>query len=116
MMPPSVSLRQHIVLIDKEWASTLIGLPVLVSNSWWKGYKRDGNRLNAGTIVGKDFNQPHSNYFQLKCVGDIYYAMQYDAVYLYADLNHANYDVMKFCLPMVAPANPVNSEVIAPGK
>ncbi len=55
MLPP-VSLQQHVVLIGEEWASTLIGLPMLVPNSWWKGYKRDNNPLNASTTIGVDFD------------------------------------------------------------
>ena len=39
--------------------------------------------------------------------------MRYDAVYLYADVNHANYE--KYSLPPDAPANPENEDaVIAP--
>jgi hypothetical protein len=34
--------------------------------------------------------------------------MQYDAVYLYADVNHANYE--KYSLPPDAPANPENKD------
>ena len=115
-MPPPAPLRQHIVTIDKEWASMLVGLPMLVPNSWWKGYRRDNDTLNAGAIVGVDFNQPNSTYFQLKCAGKIY-AMHYNAVHLYTDLDHASYNAIKFCLPMVAPANPENEEgVTAPQK
>ncbi len=80
-MPPPVSQRQCIVLIDEEWASTLISLLMQVLNSWWNGYDKDDETLNVGTIVGVDFDAPQSNYFQLECIGKIY-AMQYDAVYL----------------------------------
>ncbi|KAL3798585.1 hypothetical protein ACHAW5_000575 [Stephanodiscus triporus] len=83
-MPPPVSQRQRVILIDKEWASTLIGLPMQVPNSWCNGYKQDDKTLNAGTIVGVYFDAPQSNNFQFECAGEIY-AMQYDAVYLYAD-------------------------------
>jgi hypothetical protein len=115
-MPPPAPLRQHIVTIDKEWASTLVGLPVLVPNCWWKGYRRDNDTLNGGTIVGVVFNQPNSTCFQLECAGKIY-LMRYDAVYLFADLDHASYEAIKFRLPMVAPANPANKEgVTAPQK
>jgi hypothetical protein len=56
-------------------------------------------------------NAPQSNYFQLECVGKIY-AMRYDAVYLYADVNHDDYK--KFTLPPDALANRANKDVIAP--
>ncbi len=83
-----------------------------VPNSWWKGYKKDNERLNARTIVGVNLDAPQSNYFQLECISKIY-AMQYDAVYLYVDVNHVDY--RKFTLPPDAPANPANKdEVIAP--
>ena len=112
LMPPPVSQRQRIVLIDEEWASTLIGLPMQMPNSWWNGYNKNNKTLNVGTIVGVNFDAPQSNYFQLECVGEIY-VMQYDAVYLYADVNHANYK--KYSLPPDAPTNPENEdEVIAP--
>jgi hypothetical protein len=112
MPPPAVSQPQRIVLIDKEWVCTPIGLPMQVPNSWWKGYKKDNERLNARTIVGVNLDAPQSNYFQLECISKIY-AMQYDAVYLYVDVNHVDY--RKFTLPPDAPANPANKdEVIAP--
>jgi hypothetical protein len=115
-MPLPAPLRQHIVFIDEEWASTLVGLPMLVPNSWWKSYRRDDNTLDVGAIIGVDFNQPSLTYFQLKCAGKIY-AMHYNAVHLYTDLDHASYNAIKFCLPMVAPANPENEEgVTAPQK
>ena len=111
-MPPPASQPQRVILIDEEWASTLVGLPMKVPNSWWKGYKKDDATMNAGTIVGVDFDAPRSNYFQLKCVDEIY-AMRYDAVYLYADVNHVDYD--KFTLPPDALANPASEDdVIAP--
>ncbi len=88
-----------------------------VPNSWWQGYKRDDDTLNAGTIVGVDFDQPNSKYFQLEC-GDEIYAMRYDAVYQYVDTDHTNYDAAKFCLPLSAPANPEHEGgvTIAPQK
>jgi hypothetical protein len=94
----------------------LVGFPMLVPNCWWKGYRRDDDMLNAGAIVGVDFNQPNLTYFQLKCAGKTY-TMHYDAVYLFADLDHASYDAINFRLSMVAPANPANKEgVTAPQK
>jgi hypothetical protein len=52
------------------------------------------------------------NYIQLECVAEIY-AMRYDAIYLYADVNHVGYK--KITLPPDAPANPANKDkVIAP--
>ena len=104
-MTPPASQRQHIVLVDKEWAATLIGLPMIVPNSWWNGYRKDDNTPNPGTIVGVDFDQPNSNYFQLECGNEIY-AMRYDAVYQYVDMDHATYNATKFRLPLSAPANP----------
>ena len=61
-MPPPASQPQRFVLIDEEWAFTLVGLLMQVPNSWWKGYKKDNDAMDAGTIVGVDFNAPRSNY------------------------------------------------------
>ena len=36
---------------------------------------------------GVDFDTPWLNYFHSECGGEIY-AMRYDAVYLYADVEH----------------------------
>ena len=90
-MPPPAFQPQRVILIDEEWVSTLVGLPMQVPNSWWKGYKKDDETMNAGTIISIDFDAPWLNYFQLACVGKIY-AMRYDAVYLYADGNHVDYE------------------------
>ena len=116
-MSSTSSQRQRVVLVDEEWAATLVGLPMAVPNSWWEGYKRDDDTLNAGTIVGVDFHQPNSKYFQLEC-GDEIYAMRYDAVYQYVDTDHASYDAAKFRLPLSAPANPEHERgvTIAPRK
>ena len=116
-MTPPASQRQHIVLVDEDWAATLIGLPMMVPNSWWNGYRKDDNTLNPGTIVGVDFDQPHSNYFQLECGNEIY-AMRYDAIFQYVDMDHATYNATKFRLPSSAPANPEHEGgvMIAPRK
>ena len=82
---------------------TCIGLPTQVSNSWWKGYKKDDDRLNAGTIVSVDFDAPQLNYFQLECIGEIYSMCNMMRSTSYADAEHADYD--KFMLPRIAPAN-----------
>ncbi len=71
-------------------------------------HKKDDEILNAGTIVGVDFDAPWSNYFQLECVGNIY-AMRYDAVYLYVDVNHVDYE--KFTLPPDTLANPASKDM-----
>ncbi len=61
-----------------------------------------------------DFNTPQSNFFQLECI-NVIYAMQFDAVYFYTYIKHAEYD--KFMVPPVATANPMNKDtVIVPPK
>jgi hypothetical protein len=118
-MTPPASQRQHIVLVDKDWAATLIGFPMMVPNSWWNGYRKrkDDNTLNPGTIVGVDFDRPHLNYFQLKCGNEIY-VMRYDTIYQYVDMDYATYNASTFCLPLSAPANPEHEGgvMIAPRK
>ena len=111
MMPPPVGKG---VPIDKEWAASSIGLRMQVPNLWWKGYDGDDS-LNKGTIVGVDFNTAKLNYFHLELTKEkgAYYAMQYDAIHLYADVDHR--DFRKFRLPRDAPSNPTNEgEVITP--
>ena len=116
-MTPPTSQHQNIVLVDKEWAAMLIGLPMMVPNSWWNGYRNDDNTLNPSTIMGVDFDQPHSNYFQLECGNEIY-AMRYDTIYQYVDMDHATYNATKFRLPLSAPTNPEHEGgvMIAPRK
>jgi hypothetical protein len=85
-----------------------------VSNLWWKGFEGDES-LNEGTIIGVDFSAAKLNYFQLELAKEkgAIYAMQYDAVHLYADVEHRNF--RKFRLPRDAPSNPANEDkVIAP--
>ncbi len=66
------------------------------------GYRKDDNTLNPGTIVGVDFDQPHSNYFQYECGNEIY-AMRYNAVYQYVDTDHATYNATKFAFLRAPP-------------
>ena len=57
-------------------------------------------------VIGVDSDAPQ------ECIGKVY-TMQYNAVYLYADVNHDNYK--KYTLPPDAPANPENKDkVIVP--
>ncbi len=67
--------------------------------------------------MGVDFDQPHSNYFQLECGNEIY-DMRYDAIYQYIDMDHATYNVTTFRLPLSAQANPEHDSgvTIAPRK
>ncbi len=112
-MPPPVGKG---VPIDEEWAASLIGLRMQVPNLWWKGFEGDES-LNEGTIVGVDFSAATLNYFPLELAKEkgAIYAMRYDAVHLYADVEHR--DFRKFRLPRDAPSNPANEdEVIAPPK
>lgn len=110
-MPPPVGKG---VPIDEEWAASLIGLRMQVPNLWWKGFEGDES-LNEGMIIGVDFSAAKLNYFQLELAKEkgAIYAMRYDAVHLYADVEHR--DFWKFRLPRDAPSNPANEdEVIAP--
>ena len=79
-MPSTSPQHQHIVVIDKELAATIVSLPMMVPNSWWERYRRNEDTLNTGTIVGVNFDQPYSNYFQLEC-GSKIYAMRHNAVH-----------------------------------
>ena len=110
-MPPRVGKG---VPVDEEWAASLIGLRMQVPNLWWKGYEGDES-LNEGSIIGVNFSAAKLKYFQLELTKEkgAIYAMRYDAVHLYADVEHR--DFRNFRLPRDAPSNPANEgEVIAP--
>ena len=103
-MPPPAGKG---VPIDKEWAASLIGLRMQVPNLWWKGFE-GVKSLNESTIIGVDLRAAKLNYFQLELAKEkgVIYAMQYNAVHLYADVKHR--DFRKFRLPCDAPSNPSN--------
>ena len=61
-MPPPVGKG---VLVDEEWAASLIGLCIQVPNLWWKGFEGDDS-LNEGTIIGIDLSAAKLKYFQLE--------------------------------------------------
>ena len=77
--------------IDREWADSLIGLPMAVPEYWWNGY--NGSTPCLGAIVAIDYDAKKENYFLLE-VDDtpgVQYPMRYDAVLLYADEEHETY-------------------------
>ncbi len=85
-------------LIDKEWASSLVGLQLKVPGSWWHG-EPDKKRLFQCVVSQVDFDQPNRKYFQIKVIeeGESLYPMRYDAVAGYADLDHES--IGNFQLP-----------------
>ena len=99
--------------IDKEWATSLVGLRMKVSGSWWTNStgntSSSGIILHPGKIHSVDF-QAHRNRFFLLQLDDVdepeLYPMRYDAVLAYADECSELYD--SFRLPSELVPNPVN--------
>ena len=93
----------HPYPIDPEWAASLVGLRLIVPNSWWPDYHDDG--LNLGCIVAIDYDAMGTGFFQLQLDGKDYtYGMNYDSVLLYADSKQPGY--AGYRLPDHCPANP----------
>jgi len=113
-MPPVHSTPLQ---IDPQWAQTLVGLPMSVPEHWWDGCK--GNTLFKCRIVGVNCRDTSERYFVFECEDDDddysndegqRFPMRYDAVYHYADSDHANYS--KFNLPVIPPAAPLPNETV----
>ena len=93
----------HPYPIDPEWAASLVGLRLIVPNSWWPDYHDDG--LNLGCIVAIDYDAMGTGFFQLQLDGEDYtYGMNYDSILLYADSKQPGY--AGYRLPHHCPANP----------
>ena len=102
--------------IDEEWAATLVGLRVLVPDSWWPEYIT--HNLNAGKIVSVDFSDEAGRFWALQLDADVEdgeeettYLMRYDAVLLYADAEDSWYE--NFNLPNEPIASPENERVMS---
>ena len=96
--------------VDKEWATTLVGLRMKVPGSWWDNTDSSGNHLHPGKIHSINFAQiENQNYWQLQ-LDDVdepeLYPMRYDAVVAYADESCPSYS--SFRLPVELVPNPVN--------
>ena len=113
-MPPVHSTPLQ---IDPQWAQTLVSLPMSVPEHWWDGCK--GNTLFKCRIVGVNCRDTSERYFVFECEDDDddysndegqRFPMRYDAVYHYADSDHANYS--KFNLPVIPPAAPLPNETV----
>ena len=105
--------------IDKEWASSLVGLCMAVPNYWWPAYK--GTGLNHGHICRVEFDgvtDERHFILQLDNKDDgVNYLMHYNAIYVYADVNdithhsfHLPKDTVKAALSMQRAVNELNDE------
>jgi hypothetical protein len=101
-MPPSS------YTVDPEWGESLVGLRMAVPLSWWPGYT--GTELSLGKIA--KFDGTSSPPFLLAVddePGDTY-AMRYDAVLKYAQVEHPAYG--SFRLPDAMPEEPSPDDTV----
>ncbi len=98
----------HHIPINLEWAELLVGLRLIIPNSWWPAYHNDG--LNLGRIAAINLDKPQAYCFQVQLDDDEYlYRMPYESVLLYVDSDQPGFT--KFRLPACCPGNPNNEMV-----
>ena len=104
--------------VDKEWATSLVGLRMKVPGSWWDNSDSSGHQLHAGKIHSIDFQKSQNRnqtYWQLQLDNvdepDLY-PMRYDTVLKYADECSPSYS--SFRLPAQLVPNPVNETATIP--
>ena len=51
-----MTMSSQTIPIDTEWAEPLVGLRLLVLDSWWVNYS--GEDMNKGVIAAVDFMKP----------------------------------------------------------
>jgi hypothetical protein len=102
-MPCTSPLGINHISINPEWAKSLVGLWLLVLNSWWLDYHND--HLNPGHILLINFDKPQAYYFEVQLDGnDHCYGMLYKSVLLYVDMEQPGFDC--FHLPDCCLGNP----------
>ena len=71
--------------MDPEWAKSLVGLPMLVPEYWWPGYR--SRKRCRGTIKKVNPTAANGAHFFLELFDSpgILYGMGYPAVLLYCD-------------------------------
>ena len=75
--------------LDPEWANSLVGLSLLVPDSWWPDFESE--ETNHGEIVSVDFTNTRQRFFNVD-VDDNVYCMRYDAVFLFADSSQRGFN------------------------
>jgi len=95
---------------DPEWADSLVGLPMAVSEHWWPGF--NSPTLCLGKIISINKNANSLNCFVLQVHNEPgqRYGMRYDAVFLYADDNHPN--ASRYHLPSDPPGDPAQERSV----
>jgi hypothetical protein len=75
-MACSSLLGCHHIPINLEWAESLVGLWLIIPNSWWLAYNDDG--FNLGRIAAINLDKPWAYYFQVQLDDNYYlYGMLY---------------------------------------
>ena len=90
--------------LEKEWALSLVGIPLAVPEYWWPGHK--GSKRCRGTIAFVDPLARNQSYFALKlddAPPDEVYGMKYSAVREYVNRSHPDFTHYHLRLPKVPP-------------
>ena len=105
-----MTMPSQTIPIDTEWAESLVGLRLLVPDSWWVNCS--GEEMNKGVIAAVDFTKPRCTFFQFKLDSELeaHYPMRYDSVFSFADEEQENF--RKFRLPRYSLDNPEGEQVI----
>ena len=94
--------------IDPEWTESLVGRCIAVPLSWWPGYS--GTELLLGKLA--EFDRTASPMFLLEVDDESgnTYAMQYDAVLAYAQVEHPTFKNSR--LPNTVPEEPAPDDTV----
>ena len=105
-----MTMPSQTIPIDTEWAESLVGLRLLVPDSWWVNCS--GEQMNKGVIAAVDFTKPRRTFFQFELDSELgaHYPMRYDSVFSFADEEQENY--RRFSLPRYPLDNPEGEPVV----
>ena len=94
--------------INPEWGENLVGLRMVVPLSWWSGYS--GAELPLGKIAKFDVTASPSFLLEVNGEPGDTYAIRYDAVLAYAQVEHPTFK--NFRLPNMMPEEPVPDDTV----
>ena len=97
--------------VDPEFAESFVGLPMSVPEYWWPGFK--GKKLLPGKIKSVRPHDADLAIFQLELEDEpgVLYGMRYDAVAMYANVEHDNF--AQYLLPAKPPIDPQHEPTVA---
>ena len=88
------TMPSNVLVLDNEWATSLVGLPMNVPNSWWPRSSwagQPGTFKNRGIIKRYNPTRKNEKYFMLELLSELgaEYPMRYNGVIEYADDKHS---------------------------